>query len=89
MRPHTDLDPINDKEQVLPIAKVLQSAPVLEGIVKHIILLYIHVMDTADSVVSIHATSHFIRTPFRPRRWKNCSTVLHRYLYSTLEQEIY
>ena len=33
--------------------------------------------------------SHFIRTPLRLRRWKNCSTVLHRYLYSPLEQEIY
>ena len=34
-------------------------------------------------------TSQFIRSPLRLRRWNNCSTVLHRYLYSTLEQEIY
>ena len=34
-------------------------------------------------------TSQFIRSSLRLRRWNNCSTVLHRYLYSTLEQEIY
>ena len=39
LRSHTDLDLINDKEQVLPKEKVLPTAPVLEGIVKHIIPL--------------------------------------------------
>ena len=58
LRLHTGLDPINDKEQVLPIARVILSAPVLEGIVKHIIPLYIHVMNKANSIVTIHATSN-------------------------------
>ena len=31
----------------------------------------------------------FIRTPLRLRRWTTCSTVLHRYLYSPIEKEIY
>ena len=74
LRPHTDLldtinnkaqilpiDPINDKEIVLPIAKVFPSALVLEGIVKQIISSYIHVMDTANSIVTIHATSNVTR----------------------------
>ena len=34
-------------------------------------------------------TSQFIRTPLRLRRWNTCSTVLHRYLYSPIEKEIY
>ena len=34
-------------------------------------------------------TSSFIRTPLRLRRWTACSTVLHRYLYSPIEKEIY
>ena len=58
MRRHTDFDPINKKEQVLPKAKVLPTSPVLDGIIKHIIPLYIHVMDTADSIVTIHATTN-------------------------------
>ena len=33
--------------------------------------------------------SHFIRTPLRLRKWEYYSTVLHRYLYSPLEQEIH
>ena len=58
LRRHTDFDPINKKEQVLPKAKVLSTAPVLEGIVKHIIPLYIHVMDKTNSIVTIHATTN-------------------------------
>ena len=71
LRPHTDLldtnnnkeqispiDPINDKEIVLPIERVYPTALVLEGIDKYIIPLYIHVMDKANSIVTIHSTSN-------------------------------
>ena len=34
-------------------------------------------------------TSNFLCTSLWFRRWKNCSIVHHRYLYFTLEQEIY
>ena len=64
LRPHTDLldtinnkeqilliDPINDKDIILPIAKVFPSAPVLEGIVKHIIPLYTHIMLKVNIIV--------------------------------------
>ena len=71
LRPHTNLldtnnnkeqispiDPINDKEIVLPIERVYPTALVLEGIDKYIIPLYIHVMDKANSIVTIHSTSN-------------------------------
>ena len=58
LRFHTESDPIDKEEQVLPKAKVIPTAPVLEGIVKHIIPLYIHVMGKSDSIVTIHPTTN-------------------------------
>ena len=34
-------------------------------------------------------SSTFLKQSFRLRRWINCSTIYHHYLYSPLEQEIY
>ena len=58
LRFHSDSDSIDKEEQVLPKAKVIPTAPVLEGIVKHIIPLYIHVMAKSDSIVTIHPTTN-------------------------------
>ena len=57
LRPHTvSLDPINDKELIIPIAKVFPLAEVLEGVIKHIIPLYTHVMFKVKSMMTIHPT---------------------------------
>ena len=74
LRPHTVLldthnnkeqiipiDLINDKEIILPRANVFPTAKVLEGIIKHIIPLYIHIMFKANKIVTIHATSNVNR----------------------------
>jgi len=57
LRPHTvSLDPINDKWLIIPIAKVFPTAEVLEGVIKHIIPLYTHVMFKVKIIVTIHPT---------------------------------
>ena len=61
LRRRIDFDPINKKEQILPKAKFLPTAPVLEGIVKHIIPLYIHVMVKSNSIVTIHPTTNLTK----------------------------
>ena len=74
LRPHTvSLDPINDKELIIPIypindkeliipiANIFPTAEVLEGIVKHIIPLYTDVMFKVKSIVEIHPTSNETR----------------------------
>ena len=58
LRRHNGSDPIDKEEQVLPKAKVLPTAPVLEGIVKHIIPLYIHVMAKSHTIVTTHPTTN-------------------------------
>ena len=74
LRPHTvslytinnkeqiiPIDPINDKKIILPRANVFPTAEVLEGVIKHIIPLYIHVMFKVNNIVTIHATSNVTR----------------------------
>ena len=65
LRPHHYLPPnndsfvpINDIGVIIPIFQVFPSAPVLEGIVKHIISLYTHVILKVNSIVNIHPTSN-------------------------------
>ena len=47
-----------DNEIIIPRAKVILSAPVLEGIVKDIIPLYIYVMNKSSSTVSNHPSTN-------------------------------
>ena len=62
LRPHTvSLDPINDKELIIPIANIFPTAEFLEGIVKHIIPLYTNVMFKVKSIVNTHPTSNETR----------------------------
>ena len=59
MRPHTFLlVPIKDNEVIIPITKFIPTSEVLEGIVKHIIPLYTHLMFKVNSIVNIHPTSN-------------------------------
>ena len=65
LSPHQLLDPgidsfvpIKNIEVVIPTFSVFPSAPVLEGIVKHIIPLYTHVMLKVHSIVKIHPTTN-------------------------------
>ena len=55
------IDPINDKEVIIPIAKVFPTAEVLEGIIKHVIPLYNHVIFKVKSIVTIYPTSNVTR----------------------------
>ena len=73
------IDPINDKEIIIPIAKVFPTAEVLEGIVKHIIPLYIHVMFKVNSIVTIHPTSNVSRlNEFQIKTVPRLELLLHR-----------
>ena len=48
----------SDNEIIIPIAKVIPSALVLEGFVKHIIPLYRYLMKKSSSTVSIHPSTN-------------------------------
>ena len=50
--------PIKDNEVILMMAKTIPTAQGLEGIVKHIIPLYTHVMLKVKYIVKIHPTSN-------------------------------
>ena len=59
IRPDNDENIVTKyNEKIIPRAKGIPTAPVLEGIVEHIIPLYIYVMNKNSSTVSIHPSTN-------------------------------